>query len=101
MTVTAFEFLRRFLQHVLPSGFQKVRSYGFWSARRKQDFENVRWLATLAQGLVYDLTSLPPPPQKPVATCAQCGGPLTLLMIIWPDHRITVPQRRQPPPDTS
>jgi hypothetical protein len=29
MTVTADEFIRRFLQHVLPSGFQKVRHYGF------------------------------------------------------------------------
>ncbi len=28
MTVTADEFIRRFLQHVLPSGFQKVRHYG-------------------------------------------------------------------------
>ncbi len=27
MTVDAFEFIRRFLQHVLPSGFQKVRHY--------------------------------------------------------------------------
>ena len=101
MMLNAFEFLRRFLQHVLPSGFQKVRSYGFWSARRKQDFEHVRWLATLAQGQVYELTSLPPQKPQPVTTCAQCGGPLTLLMIIWPDHRITVPRRRQPPPDSS
>ena len=101
MTVSGLEFLRRFLQHVLPSGFQKVRSYGFWSARRKQDFENVRWLVTLAQGQVYELTSLPPQKPQPVATCATCGGALTLLMIIWPDHRITVPRPRPPPPDSS
>jgi hypothetical protein len=29
MTVTADEFIRRFLQHVLPRGFQKVRHFGF------------------------------------------------------------------------
>lgn len=101
MTVSGLEFLRRFLQHVLPSGFQKVRSYGFWSARRKKDFENVRWLVTLAQGQVYELTSLPPEKPKPVATCATCGGALTLLMIIWPDHRFTFPRPRPPPPDSS
>jgi hypothetical protein len=32
MTVDPFEFIRRFLQHVLPPGFQKVRHFGFLSA---------------------------------------------------------------------
>lgn len=31
MTLPALEFLRRFLQHVLPRGFHKVRYYGLWS----------------------------------------------------------------------
>jgi hypothetical protein len=30
MTLAADEFLRRFLQHVLPRGFHKVRYYGVW-----------------------------------------------------------------------
>lgn len=30
MTLPGEEFLRRFLQHVLPRGFHKVRYYGFW-----------------------------------------------------------------------
>lgn len=29
MTLDAMEFIRRFLQHVLPTGFMKVRHYGF------------------------------------------------------------------------
>ena len=29
MTLDAMEFIRRFLLHVLPSGFQKIRYYGF------------------------------------------------------------------------
>jgi hypothetical protein len=29
MTVSAEEFIRRFLQHSLPQGFQRIRSYGF------------------------------------------------------------------------
>jgi hypothetical protein len=32
MTLDALEFIRRFLQHVLPAGFQKVRHYGFLRA---------------------------------------------------------------------
>jgi putative transposase/transposase-like zinc-binding protein len=31
MTLPAQEFIRRFLQHVLPQGFHKVRYYGLWS----------------------------------------------------------------------
>jgi len=34
-TVTSLEFMRRFLQHVLPGGFQKVRYYGFLSSASK------------------------------------------------------------------
>ena len=37
MTVTASEFLRRFLQHVLPRGFQKVRHFGFVHPRHRAD----------------------------------------------------------------
>lgn len=33
MTLTAVEFLRRFVQHVLPGGFVKVRSYGLMANR--------------------------------------------------------------------
>lgn len=36
VTVTHMEFLRRFLMHVLPSGFQKIRYYGFLNNRSKK-----------------------------------------------------------------
>jgi len=32
MTLAADEFIRRFLPHVLPQGFQRVRQYGFVAA---------------------------------------------------------------------
>ena len=35
MTLTGDEFLRRFLLHVLPSGFTRIRHYGFLSPRNK------------------------------------------------------------------
>src|SRR3954453_14621381 len=37
------EFLRRFLQHVLPRGFHKVRYYGLWHPS-KRDRSNRAWL---------------------------------------------------------
>ncbi|BAK98042.1 putative transposase [Oscillibacter valericigenes Sjm18-20] len=36
MTLGAEEFIRRFLMHVLPTGFMKIRHYGFLSSRGKQ-----------------------------------------------------------------
>ena len=37
MTVTAVEFIRRFMLHVLPSGFRKIRHYGILAARDKSE----------------------------------------------------------------
>ena len=42
MTLPVFEFLRRFLQHVLPRGLHKVRHYGFLSRRSKIDLDRLR-----------------------------------------------------------
>lgn len=36
MTLSAEEFIRRFLTHILPQGFMKIRHYGFLSSRGKQ-----------------------------------------------------------------
>lgn len=36
MTLVAFEFIRRFLLHILPSGFVKIRHYGILSSRNKK-----------------------------------------------------------------
>jgi hypothetical protein len=37
MRVTAEEFLRRFLLHVLPRGFVRIRHFGFWAAPRRRE----------------------------------------------------------------
>jgi hypothetical protein len=37
MTLTAVEFMRRFLLHVLPSGFHRIRSYGFLANRHRTE----------------------------------------------------------------
>ena len=45
MTLSADEFIRRFLLHVLPDGFQRIRYYGFLGNRyRKQKLEQCRRL---------------------------------------------------------
>jgi Putative transposase len=37
MTVEAEEFIRRFLLHVLPEGFQRIRYYGFLANRYREE----------------------------------------------------------------
>ena len=59
MTLDAMEFLRRFLQHVLPAGFQKVRHDGFLSPNSGMAIEAVRWLITLHNGAIFTLLSIP------------------------------------------
>jgi len=41
LTLTAEEFLRRFLQHVLPRGFQGVRYFGWMAPAAKARWEGV------------------------------------------------------------
>ena len=42
MTLPAEEFIRRFLQHVLPTGVHKVRYYGLWAPSNKAKLHRIR-----------------------------------------------------------
>jgi hypothetical protein len=81
VTLETHEFLRLFLQHVLPRGFQKVRHYGFQSPSSETLLEAVRWLITVALGAVFTLGTEPAdrPPTLLVPRCPDCGGPICLL----------------------
>ena len=75
LSVSAEEFLRRFLQHVLPSGFQRVRYYGWWSAAAKARWERILALLDWRVSLVPKLAPLSPP------LCRHCQQPL-----LWVRH---------------
>jgi hypothetical protein len=80
MTLDAFEFIRRFLQHVLPRGFQKVRHYGFLSRSSKRSIEEVRDLVALHYGLLALLLAKIPQitPTEGRMRCEDCGG-----LLLW------------------
>jgi Putative transposase/Transposase zinc-binding domain len=80
MTLDAMEFLRRFLQHVLPAGFQKVRHYGFLSPNSGTSIEAVRWLVTLHSGALFVLLAKRPeePAAQPMPRCPACGCPMVV-----------------------
>ena len=85
-TVAGYKFLQSFLQHTLPKGFQKVRHYGWMSAKSKIKVDELKWLIWLSLGWTYWLASAHAdqsvPPRQ--ATCADCGRPLRLVAIVTP-----------------
>lgn len=56
LTLPAKIFIARFLQHVLPRGFTKIRSYGLLSPSRRADLERARHLLTLHSAATRDPT---------------------------------------------
>jgi len=75
MTLSAMEFIRRFLQHVLPTGFMKVRYYGFMHASSRISMSDVHLSIEIASGFSQASSRIPPePPGYPV--CPVCGGKL-------------------------
>lgn len=72
MTLDAMEFIRRFLQHVLPHGFMKIRHYGLLSSNSSAPIEKVRELISEVCEVVKMIVERVLPKPKPV-TCSLCG----------------------------
>lgn len=83
MVLAVAEFIRRFLQHVLPQGFMKVRHYGFLSPSFGVAFAEVRARVEMAHGFAAQPlnTDSDPPAPKPMV-CSHCGGALKLLRVL-------------------
>ena len=60
-TFTVLEFMRRFLQHVLPVGFQKIRYYGFMNAAAKSDWKKIREFFKMKENKVSLEVEIKPP----------------------------------------
>ncbi len=106
MRLEGVEFLRRFLQHVLPRGFHKVRYYGLWHAS-KRDLASRAWLLlildkptdtarppkiadlleALGQLAELDEHSLDGAELDHADSpcCPYCGSPRTSLLAQWPN----------------
>jgi Putative transposase len=94
LTLAVDEFLRRFLLHILPRGFVRIRNFGFLANCKR---------ATLLP-LCFQLLGSVQPPQvqphqdsPPLWRCPKCGGPMKVI------ERLTAAeiQLRSPPPLTA
>ena len=98
MTLDAVEFLRRFLQHVLPKGFLKIRHFGLLANRQRQEklqrSRRLLLVVNLAAALACAAGTPPPEAARiepaPAPHCPQCGGQRFL--------RIALPKEEMPAP---
>jgi hypothetical protein len=78
MTLDTHEFMRRFLLHVLPHGFHRIRHYGlFASATRKANIARVRKLLAVSTPTPAPVETEEPPAQLPPCPC--CGGRMRII----------------------
>ena len=102
MTLASDEFIRRFLIHVLPRGFQRIRFFGtLFNRNRKARLAQCRRLLTAP---IPDLLPKPddyhplrqPVTEESVRCCPGCGkGRMVRVLALLP-HQTTVPGWRLP-----
>jgi hypothetical protein len=95
MTLDTHEFIRRFLMHVLPPGFHRIRYYGFLSSQtRAKNIARIRKLLAVPLIPIDDIKAANvEEPKTPEHPCPCCGGHMriieTFLRGQQPKHRPT------------
>jgi len=95
MRLATDEFIRRFLIHVLPDGFHRIRHYGLLaSSARKTNIATVRALLREARPVKPAEPAAEPTPLTLREPCPCCGGPMRIIEVF---QRGKKPQSRAPP----
>jgi hypothetical protein len=103
MTLDVSEFIRRFLIHVLPKGFHRIRHYGlFASSNRAETIARARELLGLvtsaadASTKAQQTAKTDPPAQALACPCPCCGGRMFIIETFGagcqPRHRPAAPR---------
>jgi hypothetical protein len=101
MTLESDEFMRRFLLHVLPSGFHRIRHYGLMANNaRKENLARARELLQVAPTVVADANSVDAPtePVRPTFVCTHCGAAMIIVQTFLRAQAIRAPPTAQGPP---
>jgi ssDNA-binding Zn-finger/Zn-ribbon topoisomerase 1 len=99
MTLATSEFIRRFLIHVLPDGFHRIRYYGLLaSTTRAENIARARELLAvpiLPIEAIKDASTEAAEPQTPEHPCPCCGGRMIIIEVFArgcsPQYRPTAP----------
>lgn len=82
MTLAPEEFMRRFLLHVLPSGFHRIRHYGLLAnSSRKDNLATVREMLHLTPPAPAEEAEELAATPTPTFTCAHCGHAMVVLRV--------------------
>jgi hypothetical protein len=99
LTLSAEEFIRRFLQHILPRGFVKVRYYGFFSPRKRHELEAIQQL--FGTSIEKDQTRESATCREQLHThrCPKCGEVMVSVAEIKPtrSYPFQFPRRTRAP----
>jgi hypothetical protein len=83
MTLATDEFIRRFLLHVLPAGFHRIRYYGFLASQsRARNIARIRELLAaplIPVDAIKALNASSEEPKAPEHPCPCCGGPMRTI----------------------
>jgi hypothetical protein len=81
MSLQVEEFLRRFLLHVLPKGFVRIRHFGFLSTRRRAALLPLcfQLLGAALQQPTTPTSTHAPHEHAAVWLCTRCGGPMRII----------------------
>jgi hypothetical protein len=91
MTLDTAEFIRRFLIHVLPQGFHRIRHYGLLANTvRNNNLNRMRQLLHTPQTATDKITAHYDSPGCPYV-CKSCGAPMIIIEILDPDHAPRAP----------
>jgi putative transposase len=81
MTLDAHEFIRRFLIHVLPNGFHRIRHYGLLASGMKADnLVRARKLLAVAP-LAPEPDNIAAEPPTPLKPCPCCGSAMRIIEV--------------------
>ena len=102
MTLTTDEFMRRFLLHVLPSGFHRIRHYGLLAnAGRHDNLARVRDLLQVAPANTEPMSADADASDKavqPTFVCPDCGAAMIIVEILARKQLIRAPPRHRGAP---
>ena len=85
MKIDVLEFIRRFLQHSLPSGFMKVRYYGFMHPCCSVPLEKIRASIELIHGFDVEISDSTEGLRKKTApVCPDCGCEMRYICSVLP-----------------
>ena len=99
MTLSADEFIRRFLLHTLPRGFHRIRHYGLLaSTTRKESLARARDLLAVAPKPepTVKAEDIEPDPSDHRPPCPCCGGRMSIIEIVARDYRSRGPPASEP-----